>query len=50
MKHKDAFWHLVVVAMKPHGSTTQEDLEYIVLINGTQVIFVPDPLHNFCCN
>jgi hypothetical protein len=42
--------HLIVVVMKPHGSTTQEDFEHVVLINGTRFMFVPDPLHCFCKN
>lgn len=42
--------HLIVVVMKPHGPDTREDFEHIVLINGTRVLFVPDPLDYKCLN
>lgn len=50
VEHRDNFRHLIVVAMKPHGPNTHEDIEHIVLVNGTRLMFVPDPMHNFCLN
>lgn len=49
-KHQDSFMDLVVVVMKPGGPDTREEYEHIVLVNGTRLMFVPDPMHCMCLN
>lgn len=50
VEHQDTFYDLIVSAMKPYNVGLPEDIEYIVLVNGTRMIFLPDPLHCFCPN